>query len=271
MTKKNLLITFISLALFSQATVIGKNDDEMVLVPAGEFLMGADDGNKDGKPVHKVYLDEYYIDKYEVTNEQYVKFLNEYGKDIDDNGNKMIYEHDYGVNKTGDTWQAATVYEKHPVINVTWYGANQYAKHFGKRLPTEAEWEKACRAGSTTTYCFGDTESDLKKYAWYSVFLDPKTRPIGKKEPNVWEIYDMHGNVCEWCADWYNEKYYRNIGRRSSSVTNNPKGPKSGTSRVIRGGGWNSRYDRCWSACRDKGDPISGSNSGGFRCVRSAK
>ena len=235
----------------------------MALIPAGEFMMGSPsgEGSDDERPQHKVSLDAYYIDKYEVTNRQYADFLNAYGKDTDDKGNKMIYECDKGVNKVDRKWQPARGYEKYPVVKVTWFGANQYAKYYGKRLPTEAEWEKACRAGSTTKYCFGDDKSKLGDYAWYDSNSGSKTHPVGQKKANVWGIYDMHGNVWEWCSDWYDENYY------SSSPTNNPKGPSSGSFRVVRGGGWVGIADVCRSANRFGINPNDWSFGDGFRCA----
>jgi formylglycine-generating enzyme required for sulfatase activity len=198
----------------SSATAVSKTigTSEMVLIPAGKFLMGSlsGEGENDEHPQHSVYLDAYYIDKYEVTFAQYDKFCEETGK-----------------NKPSDEgWGRGN----RPVINVTWYDANTYAKWAGKRLPTEAEWEKACRAGSTTKYSFGDNESQLGDYAWYSSNSGRKTHPAGEKKPNDWGIYDMHGNVWEWCSDWYDANYYQNSPKK------NPTGPASGTDRVLRGG-----------------------------------
>jgi formylglycine-generating enzyme required for sulfatase activity len=279
-----------------QPDFIKDSTEQMVLIPAGEFLMGSADKptwilrffesmseGKDEKPPHKVYLDAYYIDKYEVTNEQYIKFLNEYGKDKDDNGNIMIYDYfkwkgifnekdglsgGWIQQKLRDKWYLAKGYEKHPVVHVTWYGANQYAKFYGKRLPTEAEWEKACRAGSQAKYCFGHSEKELGEYAWDYRYRHSgwETHPVGTNKPNKWGIYDMHGNVWEWCSDWYDKKYYKN------SPTNNPKGPESGRARVLRGGSWNSALTgACRSAHRYRLNPLgwgSFGNEVGFRCAR---
>jgi len=106
------------------------------------------------------------------------------------------------------------------------------------RLPTEAEWEYSCRAGTTTTYHSGDTEADLARVGWSSANSKYTTHPVGQKEPNVFGLYDMHGNVWQWCQDWYDDDYY------GKSEAEDPKGPEQGDSRVLRGGAWNN-YPRC--------------------------
>jgi len=147
-----------------------KDNSEMIFIPAGKFFMGSleKEGNSNEHPQHEVYLDDYYIDKYEVTNEQFAKFLNEWGSDKDTNGLRMFYEYNLGIKKVGFGFLPSKGYEKYPVINVTWYGAKQYAEWSGKRLPTEAEWEKAARAGSVAKYSFGDSEALLEEHAWFS-------------------------------------------------------------------------------------------------------
>ena len=274
----------------AQSVQAGKNEiiwekdgSAMVLIPAGEFLMGSPEGEgeADEHPQHKVYLDAYYIDKYEVTNQQFAKFLNEWGKDTDENGQKMIYENEWGIKKVAADfsktrqllgWEPAKGYETYPVINVTWYGGNQYAKWAGKRLPTEAEWEKACRGPQessgatfrrTTKYCYGNEENKLNEYAWYSANSGSKTHPVGAKEPNTWGVYDMHGNVWEWCSDWYDENYYKN------AFYKNPQGPDKGGYRVIRGGSWDIGAVYCRSVNRGGNNPDNGWYNNGFRCAAS--
>ena len=131
------------------------------------------------------------------------------------------------------------------------------------RLPTEAQWEYACRAGSTTKYCFGDDETTLGDYAWYSANSDSKTHPVGQKKPNAWGLYDMHGNVWEWCQDWYDSGYY------AKSPEDDPTGPATGPCRVIRGGGWGSGVaGGCRSAGRRYTGPGHRSEDLGFRVSR---
>ena len=220
-----------------------KNLEGMVYVPAGEFIMGSDMGYIDEKPAHKVYLDSYYIDKYEVTFDKYDKFCEATGREkpSDKNGGRG----------------------NRPAINVSWKDAVTYAKWAGKRLPTEAEWEKACRAGSTGKWCFGDNESEVENYAWYRGNSDNKTHPVGEKKPNAWKIYDMYGNVWEWCSDWYDEGYYKN------SPYKNPKGPDSGEGRAVRGGSWDDIAVVCRPAIRIKIMSDPGLINIGFRCAYS--
>jgi formylglycine-generating enzyme required for sulfatase activity len=140
------------------------------------------------------------------------------------------------------------------VEQVSWEDAQEFITKLNERigenryrLPTEAEWEYACRSGSSGTYCFGDDESLLGGYAWYYSNSDSKTHPVGERKPNAWGLYDMHGNVWEWCQDWY-EDY-------SQGSVIDPVGPSSGTIRVYRGGGWFDVAGDCQSANRNWYDP----------------
>jgi formylglycine-generating enzyme required for sulfatase activity len=217
----------------------------MVLIPAGEFLMGSPDAEKDAssgeKPQHRVRITKpFYLGKCLVTQEQWQAVVG---------GNPSRFKG-----------------PQNPVERVSWQDCQAFlgklnAKvgrpHPGPlpvgqgefRLPTEAQWEYACRAGSTTSYCFGDDQSQLGAYAWYNQNSDDKTHPVGEKKPNAWGFYDMHGNVWEWCQDWHDEGYY------AKSPMDNPTGPATGLSRVFRGGGWNSDARGCRSANRGRLSP----------------
>ena len=140
---------------------------------------------------------------------------------------------------------------KLPVERVSWDDCQEFIKRLnGKaemgnwkaRLPTEAQWEYACRAGTTTEYSFGDSEAALGDYAWFGGNSESKTHEVGQKKPNAWGLYDMHGNVWEWCADWY--------GAYAADDAVDPTGPSSGSSRVLRGGSWYCSATYCRSACR---------------------
>ncbi len=154
--------------------------------------------------------------------------------------------------------------ENHPVENISWENTQEFIKIFNERvqeeryrLPTEAEWEYACRSGSRGAYCFGDNESLLREYAWYGENSNSQTHSVGKKKPNAWGLYDMHGNVCEWCHDWYDDY-------PQGSITD-PVGPSSDIYRVFRGGSWIIDAGSCRSANRYRFDPGSRRNYLGFR------
>jgi len=211
--------------------------------------MGSPDGigQSDEQPQHKVYLDAFYIDKYPVTFDQYDKFCAA-----------------TGASKPSDQgWGRGT----RPVINVSWYDAQDYAGWVGKRLPTEAEYEKAVRGGTTTRYFFGDDSSHLGDYAWFDDNSGGTTHPVGHKKPNPYGLYDIVGNVWEWCSDWYGDGYY------AVSPANNPQGLESGLERksVMRGGSWVDFAHNMCSTNRFGLSPDDRSYTNGFRCAKNAK
>jgi formylglycine-generating enzyme required for sulfatase activity len=214
-------------------------------------------------------LVDFVMDKYEVTSSQFAKFLNQTGQNNYFKNNKkcnLIY--------SGGSYQSKSGLSDHPVNCVTWQEAKGYCEWKGKRLPTEAEWEKAARGGRNTIYTWGD-QFDEKK----ANFCDrncsqkhadkdyddgyAKTAPVGSYPANNYDLYDMAGNVWEWTADWYDENYYSNAPRV------NPKGPLSGSKKVLRGGSWHRSPDRMRSALRGRGDPTIRSDTFGFRCAYS--
>jgi len=244
-------------------------ESPMVLIPAGEFEMGIDRSEipelvnwakgydqsamaswfEDETPRHKVYLDAYYIDVYEVTNEMYAKFLKA------TNHKPPKYWDDPRYNDP-----------QQPVVGVTWEDAKAYCDWAGKRLPTEAEWEKAARGGLIgKRFPWGDDAShDYANYAG-TVGTDiwGYSAPVGKFAPNGYGLYDMAGNVFEWCADWYEKDYY------SKSPTKNPTGPSSGKTRVVRGGGYG--YTANFLRVSDRFGSYFPSNAYpfvGFRCAK---
>ncbi len=221
---------------------------DMALIPAGTFFMGSPKGEyrKDEQPRHQVYLGDYYIDKTEVTFAQYNEFCKRTGRV------KPSASH---------IWSGSA----QPVLNVSWYDAKAYCEWAGKRLPTEAEWEKAARGGTYTTFSHGEDAIDLGDYAWYYANANSLTHPVGYKKPNQYGLYDMSGNSWEWVADWYNENYYQD------SPTKNPKGPNRGMYRVLRGGYWNSSDTDLRPASRGGDYPDYRDNGYGFRCAASAR
>jgi formylglycine-generating enzyme required for sulfatase activity len=221
---------------------------EMVLIPAGSFMMGSEKGDADEKPVHEVTLSAFWMDRYEVTNEKYYTFVK--------CTNHRLPPRDSG--------RIPSEWELHPVVNVSWGDAESYAKWLKMRLPTEAEWEYSCRAGSTTEYCFGDNEDELGEYAWFDNNSGGGTNPVETKQPNKWGLFDMHGNIREWCYDWYDEKYY------STSRAADPKGPSSGSHRVLRGGCYRYLAKDCRSSLRYRIRSDYSHNTLGFRVGRSS-
>jgi len=217
---------------------------KLVLIRPGRFMMGSPDselgrGDKEG-PQHEVVIAKpFYLGVTEVTQAQYEAVM--------------------GTNPS--QFKGPT----NPVESVSWNDAVEFCRKLSEktrktfRLPTEAEREYACRAGSKTRFSFGDSESVLGEYAWYASNSGGKTHPVGQKKPNPWGLYDMHGNVAEWCADWYADY-------PKAAVTDH-QGPASGTYRVLRGGSWYPTPDGCRSAFRNHGTPGIRYNVFGFRVV----
>ncbi|MBS1786342.1 MAG: SUMF1/EgtB/PvdO family nonheme iron enzyme [Acidobacteria bacterium] len=216
---------------------------EMVNLTGGEFTMGGDRFDWE-QPRHQVTVSPFAIGQYQVTQAQWRAVMG-------DNPSQF-----QGYNL--------------PVENVSYEDIQSFLKKLGTafRLPTEAEWEYAARAGTDTEYCFGDDEKLLGEYAWFSENSDSKTHPVGLLKPNQFGLYDIHGNVWEWCSDWYGSGYYAECQQKG--VVADPQGPRAGASRVIRGGSWVNGAVGCRSADRDYGAPGLRSDSLGFRLVGSA-
>lgn len=247
--------------------IVTKSGVAMVFLPGGTFTMGSNQGNPDEAPAHKVQLSPFAIDKFEVTQELLAKVQL----------------------PNPSHWQDI----KKPVERVRWRDAKQYCNErslleglkpaynektpewdcdysaAGYRLPTEAEWEYACRAGSDDPYDFGQADK-LRQYAWFDENSDQKTHPAGLKKPNRWGIFDLYGNVSEWCEDVYSPTYYK----ESPAVDpHGPPSPGKDVKRVIRGGSWKSSADMCRASFR-QGERTGDTDACfltdfcGFRCVR---
>lgn len=261
---------------------------KMKLIPPGEFLMGSTDEHvkaalkvaeenaeeikapgievakdrihKNERPQHRVVISKpYWMGTTEVTVGQFKKFSSATG---------YLTEAEKAKAKaTYLTFQVVS--DDSPAAVIAWNDAVAYCNWLSKqekatyRLPTEAEWEYACRAGTTTQYSFGDDVSLLEKYAWYRK-TGGKTNPVGMKLPNAFNLFDMHGNVYEFCQDWFDEKWY------DKSSPDDPTGPKTGSSRVFRGGSWSYGASACRSAFRGGIQPSVAHLNNGFRCVREA-
>jgi len=238
---------------------------EMVLIPAGTFTMGTDSGDDDEKPAHQVAIASFWMDRTEVTQKSYESLI---GK----NPAKFV---DPLKPVERVSWVAAIKYCNmrsmkeglQPCYNVQNADCNFTAN--GYRLPTESEWEYACRAGTTGAYFFGDSASDLPAYAWLKSNSEQSTHPVGQKKPSPWGLYDMYGNVAEWCNDRYGENEY------ATKTSDNPHGPAKGETRLLRGGSWRYGPERCRSSARASetpalADACFGYDGYGFRCVKRA-
>jgi formylglycine-generating enzyme required for sulfatase activity len=222
---------------------------KFVLVPAGTFMMGADidieEADDNELPRHQVKISKpFYLGVYEVTQGQWEALMGNNPSKFKGNDN--------------------------PVEMVSWEEVqafitrlNQKEGHSLYRLPTEAEWEYAARAGSTSSYYFGDDKSQLGDYAWYNSNSGETSHPVGQKHPNAWGLYDMIGNINEWTGDWYGETYYAN------SPSADPTGPISGDIRVVRGCGWTLITFYCRLANRGMSKPTDRNEHKGFRLVLS--
>jgi formylglycine-generating enzyme required for sulfatase activity len=221
------------------------------LIQPGTFMMGSPEselGCRSNERQHEVTLTQpFSMGIYPVTQSEYARIMG---------SNRSYFKGD-----------------RHPVEQVSWEDATEFIQKLNGlpeeraagrvyRLPTESEWEYACRTGSSTAYCFGEDEARLGEYAWYDSNSGGKTHPVGQKKPNAWGLYDMHGNICEWCSDWY--------GDYPSGAVTDPTGPSTGSYRVFRGGSWGVLDVYCRSAFRFRFDPSDGYFHLGFRLALSS-
>ncbi len=238
--------------------------DPMVLIPAGTFQMGDGAGRPDETP-HTVSVNSFYLDKYPVTQELYEKIM---GVNPSKNkGKSNPVERTQWTDAIRFCNECSEREGLTPCYNLDTWECNFDAN--GYRLPTEAEWEYACRAGSVGKYSFGDDEAELQRHAWFKANSQGKPRHLGQKQPNRWGLFEMHGNVWQWCHDWYGETYYE------ESPAENPRGPATAKLRVLRGGAWDCTAEKLRSAYRHKEFPVYsdacfGADSYGFRRARKA-
>jgi len=221
---------------------------EFVLIPAGSFLMGSADGLEDERPAHTVTISRsFYLGRCEVTQQQWEAVM--------------------GSNP------AAFPGPQNPVESVGWSDCRAFLRKLNEKfaasgakfdLPSEAQWEYACRAGGQGKFSFGDEENQLEDHAWFRGNAASHTHPAGAKKPNAWGLYDMHGNVCEWCSDWYANDYYR------QSPAADPAGASSSYHHTIRGGCFDDTASNCRVSYRNMNDPSDRNHNVGLRvmCVR---
>lgn len=252
--KTKRLLHYIFIALLLTLKVNGQElitaDTSMVLIPAGNFLIGKDsDKGHDFSPAHRVNVNSFYIDKYEVTNGEYFRFCKETGHKFPEFWNSNVFK-------------SGTDFLNYPVVGINWWDAQKYAKWAGKRLPTEAEWEYAARGGLIDNDFPNGNNWGKKKPKQDTIGWRNLIKPVGKYDPNGYGLFDMAGNVWEWVADGYAENYYK------TSPTDNPTGPLNKNNRVIRSGSWHSGT-MCKKVYYRKGLPSNWCDFAvGFRCVK---
>lgn len=274
---------------------LGKDGMELLLVPEGEFLMGANEDNSvaynDEMPQRGVYLHTFWIDKTEVTNEMFTKFVNEtgYQTDAEKTGAGYTYNRseENWISSAGANWQHPfgtesniEGLENHPVVQMTWYDAQAYCEWVGRRLPTEAEWEKAARGTDGRKHPWGNeaVAQNLVNFAdynfpakWAHESMDDGyylTSPVGSypEGASPFGALDMVGNTWEWVADWYDDQYYK-----QDPSTRNPTGPTEGSAKGLRGGSYSNAIRWTRTSYRGGRDPSTADMGYGFRCAQSAE
>ena len=259
---------------------------ELILIPAGSFMMGTEDRSRGTYvgPVHKVTIGQpFYMGKTEVTNGQYRRFTQaqpDYKGEADCDPAYDLYL----LHFKGKSVMSAE--DNYPVVWVSWHNATAFCRWAGLQLPSEAQWEYACRAGTTTHYSFGDSEGELHKYAWADLAAGHRTHPVATKLPNPWGLYDMHGNVWEWTLDDYRSRYddqEEGTGRLSgydhAPTDGSARRVPDAMTKVLRGGSWSNgpgvvRKTPVWwyssamgSAARFRVAPGNAWHDRGFRVV----
>lgn len=232
---------------------------EMTIIPGGSYRQGSAQGARDELPRHEIALNSFALDIHPVTNEQFVRFLEVMGGEKDVNNNDIIRLRESRIKRSAGKLSIESGYAKHPVVGITWYGATAYAKWIGKRLPTEAEWEIASCGGLDD--CLFPTGSSIERPQ--ANFFSSDTTAVMSYPHTHFELYDMAGNVYEWCYDWYDYHYYE----LSVQEPDNPRGPHQGVYRVLRGGCWKSLKEDLRCAHRHRNNPGTMNGTYGFRCA----
>lgn len=259
-------------AIFQTETTVGryqpKKDEEreimpmqteMIIIPGGTYFRGSNNGGRDEMPRHAVHLNSFALDVHPVTNEQFVLFLEALGGEKNHNNNDIIRLRESRIKRSAGKLSIESGYAKHPVVGVTWYGAIGYAQWVGKRLPTEAEWEVAAHGGNEE-FLYPTGQNIERTQA---NFFSADTTSVMSYPPNGYGVYDMAGNVYEWCQDWYDYHYYNN----SIQEPDNPQGPLQGVYRVLRGGCWKSLKEDLRCPHRHRNNPGTMNGTYGFRCA----
>ena len=239
---------------------------DMVLVPSGFFKMGSNNTLDDEAPEHRVFLDSFYIDKYEMSAKNFAEFLN-----VRNNVNGYYLDNKFGTLSYNGRFNPRPGQENLPINNITWQAANDFCKWKNKRLPTEAEWEKAARGENSGMYPWGNqppsTDRSRFHQTWTEEIKHNVMVPVDSLEEgkSPYGLYNMAGNVKEWVDDWYDRGYYKETDEYA-----NPKGPIGGEFKVVRGGSWRDLKGFIYSSFRNNGNPKSRMDDYGFRCARNA-
>jgi formylglycine-generating enzyme required for sulfatase activity len=232
---------------------------EMVVIPGGTYQRGSNEGARDEMPRHSIKLSSFALDIHPVSNEQFVRFIQAMGGEKDHNNNDIIRLRDSRIKRSNGKLIIESGYAKHPVVGVTWYGAVAYAKWIGKRLPREAEWEASASAGRDNFLY--PTGNEIERTQ--ANFFSSDTTTVMSYPPNAFGLYDLAGNVYEWCQDWYAYNYYDT----SAVEPDNPQGPLQGVYRVLRGGCWKSLKEDLRCSHRHRNNPGAVNGTYGFRCA----
>ncbi|MDD3319967.1 MAG: SUMF1/EgtB/PvdO family nonheme iron enzyme [Paludibacter sp.] len=239
---------------------------EMIEISGGRFTMGNGSYPRES-PARLVSVAGFYMSKYAITNTQFADFINQYGsvtaKDGEYAGKSLFITDSWGIVNDNGVWKAATGFEQYPMIKVTWYGANEFCKWTGGRLPSEAEWEYAAKGGSSIKSYIYSGSSTASSVAWYYDNSGHTNKMVGTKSANSLGIFDMSGNVYQWCSDWFGR--YNDFG---TSGDVDPKGPETGISKVIRGGYRSIGSSDLHLTARESLPPDESYNFVGFRIVK---
>ncbi len=266
---KNKHIGVVCILLFSTSLCFGTPETELILIPAGTFTMGSGNRAADEKPMHKVYLDAYYIGKYEVTNTEYYEFWKLQPEQMP----RHTPENFSHLPDIGNWPARAEEFPNHPVVGVSWHDAIAYATWKGMRLPTEAEWEKAARGYTNRIWPWGNTVEMHANTAEADDDYENRIAPVGSfpKGKSYFGAMDMAGNVWEWTADWYSDVYYAaSLQTRGKRPKKNPMGPSLGSWRVLRGGSYIDTINRCSTTFRFYLYPNLKTSFVGFRLAKTA-
>ena len=267
------LFLFFSCILYVSNITAQSEDSSFVFLKNGHFFLGCNTGDADEIPTKKIYINSFYISKYEVTNKEFCTFLNAVKPKKSDlkkyiNLNGKFQNLKCRIYLKDSIFFIEKGFEYFPVTFVSWFGADAYCKFAGGRLPTETEWEYAAKGGKQSVisnifhkYIYaGSNKPD--EIAWYRNNSENKIHKIGQKKPNRVHIFDMNGNAEEWCADWYSPEFYR------ICPVKNPQGPEKGRMKVHRGGSWYNTSKVLRITNRRASKPVTENSTIGFRVVK---